>query len=157
METEVYHSGMLRVHGGPNKECETVRNIMTGISPAVFFLDMTGGILSASAALGSYFFCDYLSTPVEEKWTCCGGLNGSRGCKVRWSCCKNFQDNAGCCIRYPCCMGGVQSQGCQRRYKCCGLLEKSAGCEKICKKCGSPWGSSSNNCFIKNHTLVKIN
>lgn len=156
METEVYHSGLLRVHGGPNKECETVRNVMTGVTPAVFFMDLTGGILSATAALGSYYVCNYLSTPIEEKWTCCGGLNGSRGCKVRWSCCKSANDNQGCCVRYPCCLGSAQAQGCQRRYKCCGQMENSAGCEKICKKCGSPWGSPSQQCFIKNHNLVKI-
>ena len=76
METEVYHSGMLRVQGGPNKECETIRNIMAGISPAVFFLDMTSGMLSASAAFTSYYICNYLALPIEERWTCCNGLNG---------------------------------------------------------------------------------
>ena len=53
MDTEVYHSGLLRVHGGPHKECETARNVLVGVSPAVFFLDISGGILSASAALGT--------------------------------------------------------------------------------------------------------
>ena len=64
----VYHSGMLRVQGGPHKECETVRNIMAGVSPAAFFLDMGSGILAASSALASYYLCNYLATPIEERW-----------------------------------------------------------------------------------------
>ena len=64
----VYHSGLLRVQGGPNKECETVRNIMAGISPAAFFLDMGSGMLAASSALASYYLCNYLATPIEERW-----------------------------------------------------------------------------------------
>lgn len=146
---------MLRVQGGPVQGCETVRNIMVGVSPAAFFLDMTGGILSASAAFATHFLCEYLKTPIVERWTCCGGLNGTQGCKVRFQCCKNKPNHQGCCVRYPCCFGGAPAQGCQKRYKCCGLLENSAGCEKRCKKCGSPWGSAANQCFTKSHNLAK--
>ena len=56
---------------------------MTGVTPAVLFLDVSSGITSASVALASYYLCNYLETPIEEKWTCCGGLNGSKGCKIR--------------------------------------------------------------------------
>ena len=66
LDLEVYHSGLLRFEGGPNKSCETARNSLAVASPAMFFLDPTTGILSASAALGSYFLCDYLSTPIGK-------------------------------------------------------------------------------------------
>ena len=147
---------MLRVFGGPNKECETVRNVMAGVTPAVLFLDASSGITCIGVSLATYYLCNYLEIPIEEKWTCCGGPNGSKGCKIRWRCCKNTEDYLGCCVQYPCCMGGLQAQGCQRKYKCCGRIENSAGCQKICKKCGSSWGSPAQQCFVKNHTLVKI-
>ena len=153
----MYHSGLLRFEGGPNKSCETARNSLAVASPAMFFLDPTTGILSATAPLGSYFLCDYLSTPIQERWTCCGGLNGSAGCKIWWRCCRRLQDHSGCLARYPCCMGPIQAQGCSRKYKCCGQLENTLGCKKICKKCSQPWGTASNKCFVKSHTLVKIN
>ena len=129
---------------------------MTGVTPAVLFLDVYSGVTSASVSLATYYLCNYLETPVEEKWTCCGGLNGSKGCKIRWRCCKHAEDDLGCCVRYPCCMGGIQAQGCQRKYKCCDQLENTTGCQKICKKCGAPWGSPSQQCFVKDHNLVKI-
>ena len=62
----MYHSGLLRVEGGPNKECETVRNVMTGVTPAVLFLDVSSGITSASVALASYYLCNYLETPIGK-------------------------------------------------------------------------------------------
>ena len=77
LEHEVYHPGLLRVQGGPSKECETVRNVMAGVTPAVLFFDPISGLMSASATFAAYYICGYLETPIEERWTCCNALNGT--------------------------------------------------------------------------------
>lgn len=155
LDCEAYHSGVLRLVGGPHLQCEAVRNIMLGATPVAFTLDMTGGLVTASLSFAALVLCNQLAAPLEERWTCCGGLAGTQGCKDRWRCCKSSTQNTGCCHNFPCCQGGVGAQGCQRKFKCCSMPEGSAGCTEVCKKCGAPWGSVANQCFKKTHNLVE--
>ena len=41
---------------------------MTGVTPAVLFLDVSSGITSASVALASYYLCNYLETTRQNPY-----------------------------------------------------------------------------------------
>jgi len=153
---EASHSGVLRLNGGPNQDCITIRNVLTAAIPILGFLDPTAGIASAVLAGSTHVACTKLDQPFQEIFSCCSGEKSSPGCKVSYSCCRRSENNEGCCYSYPCCSGGMQAQGCRRRYQCCDKEEGSAGCKIVCKKCGKDWGSPAAKCFRKQHSLVKV-
>jgi len=148
------HSGVLKLVGGKNKECETVKNALFWLTPAVGVVDIFTGLGTAALAGTTAYVCRQLDKPYAEIYSCCGGEKHSAGCKVEYACCKGVESSYGCCERYPCCQGGVQAPGCTRRYECCGREEEATGCESICKKCGQAWGSATRDCFRTEHQLI---
>ena len=79
LDLESHHPGVLRLEGGPNKECEAVRNILFGVTGPIAFLDPTAGLVSAGMSVASWQVCNKLSTPQREVFSCCGGGRTSAG------------------------------------------------------------------------------
>ena len=79
LDLESHHPGVLRLEGGPNKECETVRNILFGVTGPTAFLDPTAGLVSAGMSVASWQVCNKMATPQREVFSCCGGERSSAG------------------------------------------------------------------------------
>ena len=79
LELESHHPGVLRLEGGLNKECETVRNILFGVTGPLAFLDPTAGLVSAGMSVASWQVCNKMATPQREVFSCCGGDRTSAG------------------------------------------------------------------------------
>ena len=79
LDLESHHPGVLRLEGGPNKECETVRNILFGVTGPIAFLDPTAGLVSAGMSVASWQVCNKMATPQREVFSCCGGDRSSAG------------------------------------------------------------------------------
>lgn len=47
-------------------------------------------------------------------------------------------------------------KGCRSRYSCCEGKVKSRGCVEMCKKCERPWGTPTEDCFVKEHNIVTV-
>lgn len=150
---EAVHPGVLRLAGGPNNDCLTVRNTIAAMIPIVGYLDPSVGIASAIAAGSTHCLCRHLETPLAYTFTCCQGSQDSPGCRSWHPCCRRSPGRPGCAFSFPCCGGGVQAPGCERRYQCCDKEEGTAGCSVVCKKCGQDWGSPAGDCYKRKHNL----
>lgn len=69
----------MRLEGGPNKECESVRNILFGVTGPIACLDPTAGLVSAGMSVASWQICNKMATPHRELFSCCGGDRPSAG------------------------------------------------------------------------------
>lgn len=156
LDLESHHPGVLRLEGGPNKECESVRNILFGVTGPIACLDPTAGLVSAGMSVASWQICNKMATPHRELFSCCGGDRPSAGCQVRYRCCRLDREHRGCATRFKCCLASPGSAGCLRKYSCCGQGESFAGCKEVCKKCGENWGSPPRACFMKDHNLERV-
>jgi len=156
LPVESRHTGVLRLGGGDNEECCTLRNTVIALTPVVGYFDNSYGIASALAAGGIHYLCSKLRRPIAYTFTCCQGEHDSPGCKLSYGCCQRGDGQPGCCYIYPCCAGGPQAPGCARKYLCCDKEEGAAGCKILCKKCGNDWGSPAGQCFRKNHELRRV-
>jgi len=154
---ENLHPGVLRLTGGPNETCETVKNVLVAMTPVMGLLrDTSEGVKTGILAAASYVTCYNLHTPLRFTFGCCEGDENSLGCKVSHGCCRRPAGTPGCLYTYPCCAGGPQASGCQRKYLCCGKSEGAVGCNEICRKCEQKWGTSTTDCFKRPHNLIKI-
>lgn len=95
-----------------------------------------------------------------SRYACCGKRpEKSQGCRGRWPCCKMQPKEAGCRTRLNCCQVDLANadrnfrDGCQNRFACCRGKPGDKGCTQVCKKCDQPWGTPSNECFKKKHTI----
>eukprot|EP00092_Neocalanus_flemingeri_P026565 GFUD01028790.1.p1 GENE.GFUD01028790.1~~GFUD01028790.1.p1 ORF type:complete len:475 (+),score=82.08 GFUD01028790.1:64-1488(+) len=158
LPTDNYHPGVLRLTGGPNQNCETVKNVLFAMTPVIGLLkDTTEGIKTGVIAGLTQFVCYKLNEPLRFTFACCAGEENSHGCKNSFACCRTAPDAPGCMYTYPCCSGGPQAVGCTRKYLCCGKEEGVTGCQVVCKKCEQAWGTAAGECFKKNHELRKMN
>lgn len=157
LPTDNYHPGVLKLTGGPNESCETVKNVLFGMTPVMALLrDSSEGIKTGIIAGATQFICYKLNEPLKFTFGCCGNEENSVGCKTSFACCRAKPDAPGCMYTYPCCSGGPQAVGCTRSYLCCGREEGIAGCQVVCKKCDKKWGTNAGNCYKKDHQLKRI-
>jgi len=157
LPTDNYHPGVLRLTGGPNQNCETVKNVLFAMTPVMGLLkDSTEGIKTGVIAGLTQFVCYKLNTPLTFTFACCGGEENSHGCKTSYACCRTAPDASGCMYTYPCCSGGPQAVGCTRKFLCCGKDEGVTGCQVVCKKCEKKWGTAARDCYKKQHELRKM-
>jgi len=157
LPTDNYHPGVLKLTGGPNQNCETVKNVLFAMTPVMGLLkDSTEGIKTGVIAGLTQFVCYKLNQPLKFTFGCCGGEENSHGCKNSYACCRQAPTAPGCMYTYPCCSGGPQAVGCTRRFLCCGKEEGVTGCEVVCKKCEKKWGTPAGDCFKTQHQLIKI-
>jgi len=155
LAVDASHPGVLRLTGGPNGTCESVRNVLGGAALLSSLVDPLTGGLAAVATGSAHLLCNSLNKPYAELYSCCSGESFRPGCKVQHPCCKREEGTRGCTYRYACCLGAPQAAGCTRRYDCCGREESATGCESICKKCGFAWGTIAANCYRTNHQLIR--
>jgi len=152
-----HHPGVLRLTGGPNQNCETVKNVLFAMTPVMGLLrDSTEGLKTGVIAGLTQFVCYKLNEPLRFTFACCGNEENSPGCRNSYACCRLAPDATGCMFTYPCCSGGPQAIGCTRRYLCCGKEEGVTGCSVVCKKCEKLWGTPAGECYKKQHELRKI-
>lgn len=157
LPTDNYHPGVLKLTGGPNQNCETVKNVLFAMTPVMGLLrDSTEGIKTGVIAGLTQFVCYKLNEPLRFTFGCCSGEENSHGCKTSFACCRTAPDAPGCMYTYPCCSGGPQAVGCTRKFLCCGKEEGISGCEVVCKKCEKKWGTAAGECYKKQHELRKI-
>ncbi|TRY63572.1 hypothetical protein TCAL_15183 [Tigriopus californicus] len=154
---ETFHSGLLRIVGGPQEECEMIkRGLSVAAIPLMCMDPFITGPTTVAAAASAWYACSKLSQPVEERFSCCNAAQTTSGCKIRWRCCRNNEENEGCMFRFKCCRSPHDSGGCMIKYMCCGQQQGTAGCVQVCRKCDAPWGSPANKCVLKEHTLVRF-
>jgi len=155
---ESRHPGVLRLTGGPNENCETVKNVLFGLTPVMALLkDSTEGLKTGVLAGLTSLLCSRLAEPMRFRFACCGEEEVSVGCRISHPCCRQEPGaRPGCLYTFPCCGGGPQAGGCIRRHLCCNKEEGVAGCREVCKKCEQPWGSPTQNCFRTAHSLVSL-
>jgi len=157
LPVDSYHPGVLRLTGGPNQNCETVKNVLFAMTPVMALLrDSTEGLKTGAVAGITQFVCYKLNEPLRFTFACCGGHENTPGCKNSYACCRTATDAPGCMYTYPCCNGGPQAVGCTRRFLCCGKEEGVSGCEVVCKKCERKWGTAAGECYKKQHELRKM-
>ena len=63
---ENLHPGVLRLTGGPNETCETVKNVLVGMIPVVGLLrESNEAVKTGIMALAAHFTCYNLQTPMK--------------------------------------------------------------------------------------------
>ena len=124
---ENLHPGVLRLTGGPNETCETVKSVLVGMVPVMGLLrESSDAIKTGIMALAAHLTCHNLQTPM--RWLdlyriitntksnfrftfgCCEGDESSIGCRVSHGCCRKSPGSPGCLYTFPCCAGGPQVQ-----------------------------------------------
>ena len=151
------HPGVLRLTGGPDENCQTVKNVLVGLTPVIGLLrDTSEGVKTGLLAALAHYTCSRLETPLRFTFACCEGEESSVGCRESHSCCRRSPGSQGCLHQFPCCGGGPGAGGCLRSFPCCGRDEGVVGCLVVCKKCEESWGSPAGNCFRRQHSLVSL-
>ena len=86
---EPHHPGVLRLTGGPNETCETVKTALLALTPVVGLLRDTGeGVRTGVLAAAAHLTCARLHTPLGFTYGCCGGDEAEAGCRVAHPCCR---------------------------------------------------------------------
>jgi hypothetical protein len=79
LDLESFHSGVLRLEGGPYKECEAVRNVLIGVTAPLGYVDPTAGLVTLGMSVAAWQVCAKLGTPQRELYSCCQGEKSAAG------------------------------------------------------------------------------
>ncbi len=79
LDLESFHPGVLRLEGGPHRECEAVRNVLFGVTGPLTYLDPTTGLVAAGMSVAAWQICDRLAVPQAELYSCCKGDKSTAG------------------------------------------------------------------------------